>query len=212
MYQRRARQHHVTEQDLHAALGLTADERVHGVAWDPVRCSVRIVVESPRAELVPPDAEPLVEPLEAPLVFGSGVHMIAVERHRQVEVEGYHPGHDAEHEADALALAGACYATPEDLREFVDGDPRREPTLWPFEGGWKPSTHDRARELTKAGALIAAELDRITGHHGPTMPRFDDDPIVEARRLLEVALDDAPEDVAERCITDALGLLGGPSS
>ena len=37
------------------------------------------------------------------------------------------------------------------------------PTLWPWAlSQWKPTPDDRIRELTKAGALIAAEIDRLT--------------------------------------------------
>lgn len=33
---------------------------------------------------------------------------------------------------------------------------------WPWEARfWKPCPDDRARELVKAGALIAAEIDRL---------------------------------------------------
>ena len=33
---------------------------------------------------------------------------------------------------------------------------------WPFSpDSWKPTPGDRKRELAKAGALIAAELDRM---------------------------------------------------
>jgi hypothetical protein len=37
------------------------------------------------------------------------------------------------------------------------------PGWWPWaERFWKPTPDDRVRELVKAGALIAAEIDRLT--------------------------------------------------
>ena len=34
--------------------------------------------------------------------------------------------------------------------------------MWPWNGSyWKPTPDDRIKELTKAGALIAAEIDRL---------------------------------------------------
>jgi hypothetical protein len=34
--------------------------------------------------------------------------------------------------------------------------------MWPWEASWwKPSQTDRIKELAKAGALIAAEIDRL---------------------------------------------------
>lgn len=95
----------------------------------------------------------------------TGLGLIAAERHRQITDEGYGPAHDAEQEPDALALAAVCYATPDEFREY-DGLGPRAPVLWPFQGGWKPTPHDRARELVKAGAMIAAELDRLLADAG----------------------------------------------
>lgn len=43
----------------------------------------------------------------------------------------------------------------------ADAPIRRVPSAWPFDPpSWKPG--DRVRELVKAGALIAAEIDRLT--------------------------------------------------
>ena len=87
-----------------------------------------------------------------------GTDLITTERQRQIEVEGY----DAEHDRDesvALALAGATYAIPSTLRQ-VDAE---GPLMWPWElRYWKPTPADRIRELTKAGALIAAAIDSLS--------------------------------------------------
>jgi hypothetical protein len=87
----------------------------------------------------------------------SGAALIAAERERQIEDEGWTPEHDAEHWDDDLARAAVCYAMPFSERPLL-GPPR----LWPWESqAWKPTLNDRIRELTKAGALIAAEIDRL---------------------------------------------------
>lgn len=93
---------------------------------------------------------------------GPGVALIAAERLRQILAEGYLPEDDRAVVPDHLAQAGACYAMPESLRII---DPRSElPFGWPFGASrWKPNRADRVRELTKAGALIAAELDALLG-------------------------------------------------
>lgn len=93
----------------------------------------------------------------------SGIELIAEERKRQIEVEGWTDLHDDNHEMDELALAAASYALPSYARpsnQFHTA--RMEPQTWPWSGEyWKPSISDRVRELQKAGALIAAEIDRL---------------------------------------------------
>lgn len=85
--------------------------------------------------------------------------MIAVERARQMVGleeggEGYDEGHDAGHD-DELALAAAAYAVPSEVEGWRE-------SLWPWDSQyWKPTPHDRVRELVKAGALIAAAIDSI---------------------------------------------------
>jgi hypothetical protein len=91
----------------------------------------------------------------APVGVSEGVALIAAERRRQIEAEGWTPEHDDEHNDGAMALAAATYALPVKHR----GDPDY-PRFWPWEiSWWKPG--DRIRELTKAGALIAAEIERL---------------------------------------------------
>lgn len=93
------------------------------------------------------------------------------ERHRQI---GWTEEHDDEHHSRGeLAMAAAVYATPPERRslewktstppgEFPSrGDASwQQPKGWPFgPGSFKPA--DRIRELEKAGALVAAEIDRL---------------------------------------------------
>lgn len=83
----------------------------------------------------------------------NGVELIAAERERQVTEEDWTPQHDDAHTRGQLAKAAACYA----IHANGGTVSRRD---WPWEGEWwKPS--DPIRSLTKAGALIAAEIDRL---------------------------------------------------
>lgn len=82
-----------------------------------------------------------------------GVSLIAAERKRQVEAEGWTPEHDDEHDTSELAQAAAVYAAPHPRNRIMD--------LWPWHYTWWKPGPTRERELVKAGALIAAELDRL---------------------------------------------------
>ena len=88
----------------------------------------------------------------------TGAELIAAERRRQVGDEGWTPGHDDEHDNESLAMAAVCYAR----RGIYRPEDGSAPAMWPWsEEWWKPSPDDRVRELVKAGALIAAEIDRL---------------------------------------------------
>lgn len=92
---------------------------------------------------------------------GRGVDMIAAERLRQIKKHGFDASHDDEHEHGELAEAAAAYINPvwpEGRDSFAkDGAPEN----WPFEAKWyRPGMIDMER-LAKAGALIAAEIDRL---------------------------------------------------
>ena len=93
----------------------------------------------------------------AKLTVDSGSQLIAAERQRQIDEEGWTKEHDAQHTHGSLAGAAISYI----LFNY--------PTIhhltknfWPWE--WvlfKPDPQDTVRNLAKAGALIAAEIDRI---------------------------------------------------
>lgn len=92
----------------------------------------------------------------------TGADLIVEERNRQITEEGWDKKHDAEHEIGVLAKAAVCYALPPLTRADVSPDIGKPPFWWPFaKEWWKPTPKDRVRELVKAGALIAAEIDRI---------------------------------------------------
>jgi hypothetical protein len=98
-----------------------------------------------------------------------GVKLIAQERIRHISEEGWTPAHDDSHSHEEMALAAATYAVPEYVRQttlaktFSYMEPKRILRyLWPWDmKWWKPTPHNRERELVKAGALIAAEIDRL---------------------------------------------------
>lgn len=93
---------------------------------------------------------------ECYLPANHGVALIMQERERQISVEGWTPEHDDSHIYGELAMAAACYAMPPNKRYMESYGPRD----WPWESDdWKPSD-DRVRDLVRAGALIAADIDR----------------------------------------------------
>jgi hypothetical protein len=116
----------------------------------------------------------------------SGAELIAAERERQITEEGWMAAHDDGHNHGELARAAAVYASPHAI--YVKSSPpawRNEApwpsvaflNLWPhdwvYKGqsktdgtglSWEVTTCDRSdriRELVKAGAMIAAEIDRL---------------------------------------------------
>ena len=97
----------------------------------------------------------------------TGADLIAAERQRQIEKEGFTAAHDDVKEQHGQLIAAAiCYAQLPLIRMTYTPAAVRERTSelldrWPWdEEYWKPS--DQAvRNLVKAGALIAAEIDRL---------------------------------------------------
>lgn len=91
----------------------------------------------------------------------NGASLIAIERRRQVEVEGWGAGHDKEHGGDELVMAAVAYALPYFYKGREDFWPWDESYWKPVETGPNQPRENRIRELVKAGALIAAEIDRL---------------------------------------------------
>lgn len=92
----------------------------------------------------------------------NGVELIAAERDRQVNQEGYTREHDDEH--DDAALLNAAWAYLLASRQIVTKQPgwlHRVPAAWPWGRAWWKPSDDPVRNLVKAGALIAAEIDRL---------------------------------------------------
>lgn len=104
----------------------------------------------------------------------NGIESIAAERQRQIDSEGWTTEHDDQHTDGSIADAAACYANPmalsidgfgleisepdEETDELEAQVPLGWPASWSFHW-WKPKT--RRENLVRAGALIAAEIDRL---------------------------------------------------
>lgn len=87
----------------------------------------------------------------------NGAELIAAERQRQIDVEGWTAEHDDKHGAGQLALAAVSYL----LHATVGGKSKKPPQMWPWQKKWWKPGSNRVRRLVKAGALIAAEIDRL---------------------------------------------------
>jgi hypothetical protein len=95
----------------------------------------------------------------------SGIELIAQERQRQIEKEGWTAEHDSRHKNEELAWVACYYAMP-GIIVYVDGnDPAISPeTMYPVTWNecWaKRDKKSRTQQLAVAGALIAAEIDRL---------------------------------------------------
>lgn len=99
----------------------------------------------------------------------TGIELIAEERERQICKEGWSPKHDDGHALGELSSAAGCYAavasaiTRGSSAEEWSYEMTQSELLpnWPWDAeSWKPSD-DNIRNLVKAGALIAAEIDRV---------------------------------------------------
>lgn len=116
----------------------------------------------------------------------TGAQLIAEERERQVSKEGWDADHDDGHTEGELASAAACYAAPSPI--FIESRRGRavsyiDPFPWGTvvhcgraaddPDGWRFFTTKemkkgkrRLRQLVIAGALIAAEIDRLQRRAG----------------------------------------------
>ena len=85
----------------------------------------------------------------------TGIELIAEERARQISEEGWAAVLHDVHTEFELTSAGCGYAQAA-MSEDTD-----LPFNWPWHHeSWKPSS-DPIRNLVKAGALIATEIDRL---------------------------------------------------
>ncbi len=93
----------------------------------------------------------------------SGIDRIAAERKRQIEKEGWSAEHDDQHRLGQLAQAATCYAAlaATQSRMTIFAKPIGCPTEWPWYRKWWNPSDNPVRNLEIAGALIAAEIDRL---------------------------------------------------
>jgi hypothetical protein len=130
----------------------------------------------------------------------TSIELIAAERERQKTVEGWTPEHDDAHVGGELSWAAACYTNVGSavirgaVAEEFPADMMIDHGDWPGDwdaSWWKPSD-DPIRNLVKAGALIAAEIDRL-------------------QRLAALSRPEAAEpqeESAERTLKSIAGMLG----
>ena len=109
------------------------------------------------------------------------------ERQRQIEAEGWTPEHDDKHDKGQLAEAASCYADASVYAGLYGEAPPNPSDDWPWDWDcWKPT--DRRRMLVKAGALILAEIERLSrrpfGLEPKPQPQPQPQPQPSARRLL----------------------------
>jgi hypothetical protein len=99
-----------------------------------------------------------------------GAALIAAERRRQIEGERWTPEHDDEHDSCEMTMAAhgyAWFAVGQVNGECWPDDPPSDwgrnppPASWPWARSWWKPSDDPIRNLVKAGALIAAEIDRL---------------------------------------------------
>lgn len=119
----------------------------------------------------------------------SGIELIEEERKRQIDAEGWNKFHDDDHGNMELTGAACSYAANAINKHYNENKVRFQINLpaetnlqagntgdrgdrqlrkagwydgWPWDGEWdKRKKHDKLRSLVIAGALIAAEIDRL---------------------------------------------------
>ncbi|MCW1922694.1 hypothetical protein OKA05_09025 [Luteolibacter arcticus] len=115
----------------------------------------------------------------------TGVELIAAERARQVAEEGYTPESDDRYDIGQLVDASICYATagtclvngpvmmgtdydctPENLLPNFQEYQFGVGVSWPWVWASFKISPDPIRCLVKAGALLAAEIDRLQRRAG----------------------------------------------
>jgi len=105
-----------------------------------------------------------------------GLVGISMERQRQIENLEWTAEHDDEHDGGELAMAAACYASSAACqriyvrKDYSGGFSFDDPFPWPGDDArpydnkdalQDPTDEQAIRLLEKAGALIAAEIDRL---------------------------------------------------
>ena len=89
--------------------------------------------------------------------YSPGAIAILEEREAQETREGRSPEHDDAYERKELQRAAECYLTSARLGDIGGLE---APAHWPWDKQWWKPKDPRA-DLVRAGALIAAEIDRL---------------------------------------------------
>lgn len=84
-----------------------------------------------------------------------GVEMIAIERQEQIKKHGFDAEHDDDYTTELLNAVLCIVGNV--LNQFMTG------VFWPWSHEWweRITGHRRKEQLAIAGALIAAEIDRL---------------------------------------------------
>lgn len=94
-------------------------------------------------------------------VYATGIELILEERERQLSKLGWSQDHDAQHINDELLQAAMVYmalgTTEAETGQLSVADLK---DIWPWPE-YAIKITNKLDSLTKAGALIAAEIDRI---------------------------------------------------
>ena len=96
----------------------------------------------------------------------TGIELIQEERNRQITSENYTSEHDDKYSGSHLSFAATSYCYYANNQPFDNKEDQQDINdecliMWPWDNKyWKPS-EDKVRNLVKAGALIAAEIDRL---------------------------------------------------
>lgn len=91
----------------------------------------------------------------------AGAYAIAEERLRQIADEGITAEHDAVHDQAEMTAAANAYIELAALQVTGGCGQDDFPDSWPWDRKWWKPSGDPIRNLIKAGALIAAEIDRL---------------------------------------------------
>jgi hypothetical protein len=100
----------------------------------------------------------------------TGVDLISQKRWEQVNKHGFNRNHDDKHTDGELTAAACVYADMANYHGEMDlfnGSGKAKVHIprdfkWPFDKKYlKLTPNDRVNELSKAGAFIAAEIDRL---------------------------------------------------
>lgn len=103
-----------------------------------------------------------------------GISQLVSERFRQITEEGYSVERDAQlYLHNELAYAASCYldvaiiaaeALESGNKSSIEDWMNYAPAVWPWDKRWWKPSKDPIRNLEKAGALIAAQIDVYEKH------------------------------------------------
>lgn len=115
----------------------------------------------------------------------TGIELITQERQEQIEKHGWSKEHDAKHDQGELANAACSYAMTSEMQDYLDenwGDDMHL-SFWPFELSYYKKDNsgevEKIKDLAKAGALIAAEIDRLQAEQAQIKKKMENKVTIE---------------------------------